>query len=150
MNSPLVIKNFRTKTLTANFVTADGNTIDTLINLEFIPDEIILKCISVYDADNVDILGEPGEGGAGTTPIVDKTKMYHLRTNLISDNSGVLASFPLCKSYHESYHIPFKNTQPINGTYNFTVIDAQGGGLPVGGNNFNMHISITLMFVKYK
>eukprot|EP00732_Lithocolla_globosa_P007934 Lithocolla_globosa_v1_NODE_10670_length_578_cov_2468.967495.p1 type:complete len:139 gc:universal NODE_10670_length_578_cov_2468.967495:85-501(+) len=138
MNSPLVIKNFKTLTFSAqiNDLTDQDATFSKQINLEFIPDEIILKNVSLY---NYDI----------NTTAQYYSKMFLLKSSLLSDNGGVLASIPHSTAYHEQYHISFKNNSPINGTYSFTLTDIFGAK-PGGGANYNTFISLTLMFVKYK
>eukprot|EP00732_Lithocolla_globosa_P003954 Lithocolla_globosa_v1_NODE_3407_length_1681_cov_654.876999.p3 type:complete len:136 gc:universal NODE_3407_length_1681_cov_654.876999:782-1189(+) len=133
MNSPIVIKNSRTETFYENL--SGTNTFSENIYLDFIPDEIILKNISYYDDD-------------GTTAVAAKTKLFVLKSTLVSDNSGNIATFPLASAYHEQYHIPFRNVRPIGGTYTFTLTDVDGAA-PGGGGNFDLFIGITLTFVQY-
>eukprot|EP00732_Lithocolla_globosa_P008192 Lithocolla_globosa_v1_NODE_11378_length_513_cov_172.679039.p1 type:complete len:139 gc:universal NODE_11378_length_513_cov_172.679039:442-26(-) len=137
MNSPIVIDQFKTLTLFKNIqdLSNQDATFSKEIYCEFIPDEIILKYISVYD-------NSVGDADS-------KDKMFILKTSLISDNTGILATYPQATAYHESYHLPFKNNRPINGTYNFTITDITGDN-PAGGANYDVFISFTLMFVKYK
>lgn len=134
MNSPYVIDTFETKTFYKNLTDKNDTKWFENIFYDWQPDEIILKNISVYDSD-------PAEAG-------EKTKMIFLKTNLL-DYDQVLATYPLCVAYHETYHVPFKNTKKINGTYYFKLEDINGANLVTSGT-YNTTISITLMFVKYK
>eukprot|EP00732_Lithocolla_globosa_P007371 Lithocolla_globosa_v1_NODE_9316_length_720_cov_32.314286.p1 type:complete len:146 gc:universal NODE_9316_length_720_cov_32.314286:593-156(-) len=134
MNSPLVIETFTTETFYEQL--SGTNTWTENIYIDHHVDEIILKNISVYDADT-------------TTTDANKTKLFILKSNLVSDRAGIIATFPLASAYHENYHIPFKNNRPIGGTYEFRVT-AIDGSTPVGGVNFDMYVGITLQFIKYK
>ena len=137
MNSPIVIDQFKTLTFSAQIedLTNQDATFSKEINCEFIPDEIILKYVSVYDNST---------GDADS-----KDKMFILKSSLLSDNTGILATYPQATAYHESYHLPFKNMRPVNGTYNFLITDIFGNK-PAGGANYDVFISFTMMFVKYK
>eukprot|EP00732_Lithocolla_globosa_P006086 Lithocolla_globosa_v1_NODE_6795_length_1032_cov_294.655419.p2 type:complete len:137 gc:universal NODE_6795_length_1032_cov_294.655419:586-176(-) len=134
MNSPIVIKNSRTETFYEQL--SGTNTFTENIYLDFIPDEIILKNISYYDDD-------------GTTAVAAKTKLFILKSTLVSDNGGAICTFPLATAYHEQYHIPFRNVRPIGGTYTFTVSDIDGSA-PGGGNDFDMYLGVTLTFLQYE
>eukprot|EP00732_Lithocolla_globosa_P008078 Lithocolla_globosa_v1_NODE_11069_length_538_cov_120.681159.p1 type:complete len:136 gc:universal NODE_11069_length_538_cov_120.681159:511-104(-) len=134
MNFPGIIDHYVTETYYALLDTS--NYWNENIYIDFQPDEIILKNISIYDADT-------------TTTEANKTKMFLLKSNLVSDKNGVIATFPLAQAYHESYQLGFKNTRPIGGTYEFRVT-AFDNTVPAGGGNFGMYVGVTLMYVKYK
>eukprot|EP00732_Lithocolla_globosa_P006315 Lithocolla_globosa_v1_NODE_7243_length_972_cov_875.917121.p1 type:complete len:136 gc:universal NODE_7243_length_972_cov_875.917121:617-210(-) len=130
-------KNFETLTITGSFTYGNNYQFTKGINLPFQPDEIILKNISVYDHDD-------------TTFNTNRIKMFHIKTNLISQNNSILASYPVMNySYHESYYLPFKNNSFIRGTYQFNILNAINNTLPVQGDKFNQTIVLTLLFVKY-
>lgn len=140
-----LIENFRTMTISTFIEELDTkpNYFDRDINIEFVPDEIVLKTVSVYDSDT-------------TTAVADKTKLFAIKSNLIYENANILFTFPLAENaFHEAYHVPFRNINNINGTYRFTLISADidknpKGEVPLGGANFKMYISFTLLFIKYR
>jgi len=100
------------------------------INVEFIPDEIIVKYITVK---NDNIVAEKG--------------VYMLKTNLVRDE--ILISFPCRTTFTSSVDIPFKNYDRINGTYSFTLNKIDYSGI-ANLANMDLSLSLVLMFVKYK
>lgn len=100
------------------------------INVEFLPDEIIVKYLSLND-DNVNI-----EYG-----------MYTLKTNLVRED--ILICFPPASSFTTSLDIPFKNYDRINGTYSFTLNKIDNSEIDEMAT-MNLSLSLVLMFVKFK
>lgn len=127
-----LIENFKTVTVNSFLNIVNETNIDLYV--EFIPDEIVLKSVSVFD----DTTGP-------------NTAMFFIKSNLIRENSNVLCSFPLVNSaFHEAYHVPFKCNEQISGTYNFQIVDASTNGIPDSSGDFKIHFAVTLLFIKYK
>lgn len=121
------------KTLTIALRLEDNkNSFSRDINIEFIPDEIILKNMNWCNAQ-------------ATNEIP-----YKLITNLI-DGDGVIGTLPkitVTTSFHDSYNIPFRNSRPINGTYLFEIKDYTNA--PISVSTENRFLSFTLVFIKWK
>jgi len=103
------------------------------INVEFIPDEVVLKYVSY---NNISAL--------------NTDHMLFLRSNLIPGNP-VLFSFPNASKYNEALDIPFKLKSPVNGSYNFNFVTILGKPpsmalIPY----FSIEIAFTLLFIKFK
>jgi len=103
------------------------------INIEFIPDEVVLKNVSINNIgyENSD-------------------HMLFLRSNLIP-GSPILFSFPNLSMYNEALDIPFRLKSPVNGTYNFNFVTILGKPpsqalIPY----FSIEIAFTLLFIKFK
>lgn len=130
-----LIENFRTLTISNRYQIGDGNQLDQPINIEFVVDEIVLKSVSVYDTDTTDPAG--------------RSKLFSIKCNLINENDGIICVFPLPdQAFHESYHVPFKNSRPINGTYTFSLVDIIEKTEPI--SPYDIYISFTLLFIKYR
>eukprot|EP00732_Lithocolla_globosa_P006860 Lithocolla_globosa_v1_NODE_8280_length_839_cov_26.331633.p1 type:complete len:141 gc:universal NODE_8280_length_839_cov_26.331633:227-649(+) len=132
MNSPIVIENFHTETYSKYlFNVASWNE---NIYIDFIPDEIILKNITVYD---------------DTTDHANNTKLFLVKSSL-NNRKGTMASFPQIQAFHENYHTPYKNNNQINGSYEFKITDINGNAPSPDAVNFKIHIAITIVFAKYR
>ena len=106
------------------------NSFTSNINIEFIPDEIILKYVAKYDNDNA----------AGDLLNV-------IYTDLIDNN--IIFSYPNSTALYEMCNTPFRNFKQIQGLYTFKVTQINGA-LPANYAAFDTTISMTLLFVKYK
>ena len=102
------------------------------INIQFIPDEVIIKNISVRDNDI---------NAAGAQPI------YLITSDLLND--PVMFHFPLAQTFHEMLNIPFLLKKQISGKYVFRIL-SMNMIEPENKATFNMFCAITLLFVKYK
>lgn len=102
------------------------------INIQFIPDEVIIKNISVRD-NNTD--------GDDAQPI------YLITSDLLND--PVMFHFPLAETFHEMLNIPFLLKKQISGKYIFRILSVHMTE-PDNKATFNMFCVLTLLFVKYK
>jgi hypothetical protein len=102
------------------------------INIPFIPDEVVLKNLSVHDGDTAAVSSEP---------------MYLIKTDLINDN--YIIHFPKTAAMHEIENIPFPLKKPISGLYKFSVVDIINT-VPGNEATFEMFCTLTLIFIKYK
>ena len=112
-----------------------GNNVTSFtkeIYIEFIPDEIILKFISITD-DNANA----------------QSGCYLIKTNLVESSN--LITFPAAAGYAESVDIPFRNSKPINSTYLFDIFKVDGTK-PTGNGltGMNLSLSLTFLFIKFK
>ena len=99
------------------------------INIEFQPDKVILKYITITNKN-------PNE-----TPGI-----LLLCSNLIPNQS--LISIPNSIHYSESVDIPFKTHGPINSSYDFYLRTM--GNRSINKNFANIMFSLTFIFIKYK
>jgi hypothetical protein len=123
------IETYKTFTLKGNLYQTTDFCYD--INIEFVPDEIVLKYLTAYDEDTA-----------------TKESILTIMTDLIDGH--IIASIPKATAFHESYNIPFNNNKrPIQGCYNFS-FRAIDGSNPVNSATFDMDIAMTLVFIKWK
>jgi hypothetical protein len=127
-----VIENYETVDVYLAYVGV--TTKDFEINLDFTPDEMILKNVSKYDFDAA-IDGNTSDA------------IIFLKTDLI--NSPTLCHFPRSVGFHETYDIPFKINKSINGKYRFFLTRSDNKE-PTNKAVFNTFIALTLLFIKYK
>lgn len=125
-----IIENYETVDVLLTY----GNNVSSLsyeINLDFIPDEMILKNVSKFDNNN------------GVT----SDQMILFKTDLV--NAPVFCHFPKTSSFHETYDIPFKMNKPIRGNYRFYFTKMNGDD-PNNITTFDTKMAFTLLFLKYK
>jgi len=128
------IENFKTEMINIHFVSK--NIEHYKINVEFAPDEIVLKYISIFDND-----------GANTR------NMYIIKSNLVE--GGNLISLPgptdgTNTNYTESVDIPFNNRgRPISGTYEFSITEMDGT-IPTNKDTIDYMMCLTFIFIKFK
>jgi len=108
----------------------DENTFSKNINVEFIPDEIVVKYICVND-DNTNT----------------ETGIYTLKTNLIREED--LITFPAFHNFSQQVDIPFKNYDRINGTYSFKLGKLDETAI-AELDTMDLSLSLVLLFVKFK
>lgn len=142
------IQNIKTITLTIEYVTENSENV--MINVEFIPDFVIVKSVSIFDNDNE----------------VQSLQIFQVKSSLISDNTSlftfpkggsnrvfdgtnIIDSIPTLFTQHLKPETIFKLYNPVNGLYSFTVLN-QLGKRPLNVASFNMTILLTLEFVKLK
>lgn len=115
----------RSNVTISNYVGGVFSSFNSQINISFIPDEMILKSIMwLHDGSHLEI--------------------NELRSNLISDNSGILTFFSE-SNILTNLNIVYTLKKPINGTYNFFITDSSGAF-----HNINGTLVFTLEFIKYK
>ena len=100
------------------------------INVEFQPDKVILKYITITNNDY-----------ATTPPIL------FLQSSLIPNQN--LISIPNSQHYSESVDIPFKIHGPINSYYDFSLRTLLNKSIP-NASSITIFFSLTLIFVQYK
>lgn len=102
-----------------------GESFSYPISVEFTPDEVIVRGIGAYDVGGV------------------YTDMFLVRTNLVRE--GILGF--ACEPLHMGQfgQGTFSLQCPIQGSYNFQIIDPAGALVDYEGN-----LVIQLEFVKYK
>lgn len=150
------IQNIKTITLSLNYGN-NVNSVNALINLEFIPDYVTVKSVSIYDRNNSD------------DPLVltRAEQVFQVKSSLITDNTSlftypkassvpisddgitILQTYPLAASHFLQPKTIFKLYNPVNGLYSFTVL-THTGGPPLNLANFNTTMLLTLEFVKLK
>jgi hypothetical protein len=121
------------KTLGINPNQINSTTCSAYIDLNFIPDVVILKNISVYNDDEVSAQVEP---------------IYIITSDLLNDPT-IMIHFPDSTYYHGIQNIPFSLKKQISGKYIFRVLNMQMS-TPITSANFSMSCAMTLLFVKYK
>jgi len=127
-----VIEDYETLNITQHLGNGK-NEFNVNILHSVIADEMILKYITIYNTN---------QGGANAP------KIYKIKTDLLQGNQTLL-TFPKSTIYNESVDIPFNRIKNSNGDFRFTILDGSEktpGNLPT----FDMDISLTLIFVKYK
>lgn len=121
--------NYKTVAITATC----GNNVtsfSSFINLEFVPDEIILKYVCRTDADT-----------ANSDPLT------LLRSNIIGNN--IMYAFPDVANYDNTPLLRFKTIgQPIPNTANFEFVTISGG-TPSNKSTYDTKIVMMLEFIKY-
>ncbi len=104
------------------------------INLEFQPDEVSCHFFSINNVDYINC-----------------QRMLALSSDLIDGtilNKNILV-FPSYEIFSETVNIPFKISRPIQGDFNF-YIRTPSGLLPSNNQSFQLNLSVTLVFIKYK
>jgi hypothetical protein len=103
---------------------ADKATATADIFVDFVPDVIVLKFLTMYDASTA---GPP-------------------LTTIVSDLvNGPLTAVPFSTASYEQQNVIFKNTRPINGMFTFN-LDGNGSGVHDG----ELSIALQIMFARYK
>ena len=123
------IEIYKTITVSGN-IGNNANTFSAYINVEFIPDEIILKYVAKYDDDQA------------------ASDLLDIISSDLIDNQ-VIFSYPSSMALYEMCNTPFRNQKPIQGLYTFTITQIDGS-LPSNFASFNSFYSFTFLFVKYK
>lgn len=126
---PKEIETFKT-ILIKNIFGNNQSSFRRNINIEFIPDEIVLKHVAMSD-DNAN--AEEGN--------------YLIKSNIIDQYE--LISIPANSMFCESVDIPFKNSKPITGDFEFTISKINGNA-PTQIATMNLSISLTLLLIKFK
>jgi len=107
------------------------------IHLEFIPDEIILKHVSVNDQDGAN----SSKINIISSDLVEGGQLFTIPGSSDETNNVIFC---------ESVDIPFRNkNRPINGVYNFSVLN-HFRKYHHNITTFNYFLSLTFLFVKFK
>jgi len=120
------IESYKTVVISGHY----GNNVIP-INIEFEPDEVIVKTLSAFNGDT----GNPNSG------------MLLLRTDLCKDS--ILAHIPLNEVTYQVINTPFLLRKPVNDVYFFSLTDITGA-LPEDIATFDFQLALTLQFIKYK
>ena len=121
------IETYKTITVT-KVIPINTATFTADINIDFIPDEIVLKNVSFFTGTSYD-------------------RSFMLTSSLIGDDQ-ILATLPKSSSFHESYNIPFKNSgRPIQGNYTFEIREFTKELFIKASVSY---LSFTLVFIKWK
>ena len=123
--NPADVLNFET-TVISSTLAINQTVFSEYINLEFIPDQVVLKTLSVLNAST------------------QQPENYMLRSSLIDDK--ILLSVPDAGIVQETYNNPYKCQKPINSTFNFRLVKIDNTPFTHDGL---LHISITLLFIKW-
>lgn len=98
------------------------------INVEFVPDEIVLKNITFWTSTAY-------------------TDAIQLTSDLILGDR-VLLTMPKTTSYHESYNVPFRTlNRPVNGNYKFEIKNFSDALVSKASTS---SLAFTLVFIKWK
>jgi len=123
------IVNYKTITVTG-YMGNNENSFTSDINLDFQPDEVVVKLIIFDNAINV---------------ITDR--IYIIKTDLIDNN--ILAPLEAATGFIQPINIPYKINKSINGQYTFSIWNYDGSE-PDDIADFEVALGITLTFIKYK
>lgn len=107
------------------------NILNKDIYIEFKPDEVVLKYITINNPDYANC-----------------PKLMKLNTNMLQKNR-TLITFPSVEVFNESVDIPFSSNLNVNGNYYFSILD-QNNLAPANTSTFKMYLAITLLFIKFK
>lgn len=106
----------------------NNNTISQRIsNIDFIPDEVILRTISVINADN-------------------NNESFIITSNLINGNAIGCCSVHSAETATTNPQSVFPLGRQINGDYSFTLLDGNGNVATMN----SMIITLCLEFVEYR
>ena len=119
-----------------------GNNVNSFtfpIEIEFVPNEVVLKYFNLYDYDS--------EHAGG---------LYFINTDLIYNKP--LVSYPGCTAMNELFNTPFILNTPVNRIYTFTINSLYVANVaninilstPSNIATFSTEVSFVLMFIKYK
>ena len=128
------IELYKTVTIPLIIDNANGGTnISTLqqyINVEFQPDEVLLKTVSIFDGSaQIDI-------------------MTYIKSDLIDNN--ILYAFMSADTINQYCGVPFRlSNKNINGYYNFTFTSYLGSTSEFC-DQYNFVVVLVLVFIKYQ
>lgn len=137
------IENFKT-VIVKGVMVNNAPFFNSNVNVEFIPDEVVIKRISIQDAD-----ADNADG------------MFFINTDMVFPN--IIHSYAPMYSYNNegtpilvNYYCDncqpntrFKITQPMNSLFKFWITDINNAP-PKNSATFSMGLALTLEFIQYK
>lgn len=109
-----------------------SSSISLRVDVEFVPDEVILKYVSTVDTNSINNR---------------HSKFYKLSTSIV--NGDTLFTFPAGVAFHENYNIPFTLNKTIKNMHTFHFKDIYDNGV-TDDKPFNIQLSFCLLFVRYR
>ena len=142
------------KTITVFGLFSQFPSFKSNIYCEFVPDEIVLKSLSVYDMDMANEIANNELMFLIRSTMVDGQILYHFNHQQMYQDFTPFAlenvyQFPDC----HNLDIRFKTPNLYNGQHSFTlsVIDITGKeAIPTNADTLNTRVVMTFEFRKYK
>jgi len=140
------MKLFKTVTIDGSFTAANFVKFTKTINIDFQPDEMIVKMVSVAENDP--------QNGTGiihklnTNMVFPYTIFHYVHNKTVSDlASGATENYS--EAHHSTPKLRFKVNGIIQGNYDFWITDINNS-IPANIGTYDTDIVITLEFVKYE